>query len=312
MHDDTGHADHEPHQQPRDLDHLQPQPGRQRVRHRDRLLPLMAQEPPAELRLERGRHRPQPQLELAVGLLRRLQRHVLVGDLPRRVGVLGARDRSACATSSTAAWSAARSRSRPTSTSTPTPSSSCGRTATRPPTPRPGSPPTTRPRSRSSAATWPRRTATRPSRRQDLYIADGTIDDWGGASTRSPPTRSRCTRAGEPGFYPPGSIIARETSRNRAAVLQLLEAADCLYEVIGQSCGPVTPPLYWTTSRPPRLDGELQRHRHRDHGPWQRSNPADTNSSGVKQLDATIERHRRPRDGRRAGTAPATSTSTAA
>ena len=48
------------------------------------------------------------------------------------VGVLGARDPASCATSSTAAWSAACSRSRPTSTSTPTPSSCCGRTATRP------------------------------------------------------------------------------------------------------------------------------------------------------------------------------------
>ena len=39
-----------------------------------------------------GRHRPQPQLGLPVGLLRRLERDVLVGDLPRRVAVLGARD----------------------------------------------------------------------------------------------------------------------------------------------------------------------------------------------------------------------------
>ena len=104
------------------------------VRRRDRLLRGVAQEPPAQRGLDRGRHRPQPQLGLAVGLLRRLERHVLLGDLPRPVAVLGARDRSACATSSTRASSAACSRSRPASTSTRTPSSSCGPTATRPPT----------------------------------------------------------------------------------------------------------------------------------------------------------------------------------
>ena len=39
-------------------------------------------------------------------------------------------------------------------------------------------------------------------------------------------------------------MIGRETSRNREAVLRLLEAADCPYEVIGkqlQYCG-ATPP----------------------------------------------------------------------
>ena len=53
---------------------------------------VLAQEPPAQQRLERGRHRPQPQLGVPVGLLRRLVRHVLLGDLPRPVGVLGPGD----------------------------------------------------------------------------------------------------------------------------------------------------------------------------------------------------------------------------
>ena len=54
---------------------------------------LLAQEPPAERRLERHRHRSQPQLELPLGLLRRQQRHVEQRDLPRRLALLGARDR---------------------------------------------------------------------------------------------------------------------------------------------------------------------------------------------------------------------------
>ena len=47
-------------------------------------------------------------------------------------------------------------------------------------------------------------------------------------------------RTSNPGFYPPDEVIAAQTSRNRAAVLQLLDAADCPYEVIGkqaQYCG---------------------------------------------------------------------------
>ena len=64
--------DHQPGRRPRDLDHLRPQPGRRRVRHRHRHLPLLAQEPPAQLRLVGRRHRPEPQLGLQVGLLRRL------------------------------------------------------------------------------------------------------------------------------------------------------------------------------------------------------------------------------------------------
>jgi carboxypeptidase T len=42
------------------------------------------------------------------------------------------------------------------------------------------------------------------------------------------------------GFHPPDEVIERETSRNRDAVLQLLENADCMYRSIGkqaQRCG---------------------------------------------------------------------------
>ena len=76
----------------RDLDHPEHQPGRQRVRPLRGPLPRLAQEPPAERRLGVRRHRPQPQLGLQMGLLRRLQRPVRARDLPRRVRVLGARD----------------------------------------------------------------------------------------------------------------------------------------------------------------------------------------------------------------------------
>jgi hypothetical protein len=47
-------------------------------------------------------------------------------------------------------------------------------------------------------------------------------------------------RTSNPGFYPPDELIGRETARNRAAVLQLLEYADCPWRIIGreaQYCG---------------------------------------------------------------------------
>lgn len=39
--------------------------------------------------------------------------------------------------------------------------------------------------------------------------------------------------AGAGGFYPKDSVIPKETSRNREAVLQL-ETADCVYRAIGK------------------------------------------------------------------------------
>ena len=87
--------DHQHRQQPGDLDRADGQPGRQRVRHRHRLVPVLAQEPAAQQRLVERRHRPEPQLGLQLGLLRRLVRHHLVGDLPGPVGVLRAGDAGA-------------------------------------------------------------------------------------------------------------------------------------------------------------------------------------------------------------------------
>ena len=130
------HPDHQPGQQPRVLDRARHEPGRRRVRHRHRLLPVVAQEPPAQQRIVQCRHRPQPQLELPVGLLRRLVRQHRQRDLPRPVGVLGAGDPAAARLRQQPGRSAASSRSRRTSTSTRTRSWCCGRTATPPRTPR--------------------------------------------------------------------------------------------------------------------------------------------------------------------------------
>jgi hypothetical protein len=47
--------------------------------------------------------------------------------------------------------------------------------------------------------------------------------------------------SGNGGFYPPDEVIDRETSRNKAAVLHLLDYADCPPRAIGKPCGGVPP-----------------------------------------------------------------------
>ncbi|AVH56788.1 MULTISPECIES: M14 family metallopeptidase [Streptomyces] len=76
----------------------------------------------------------------------------------------------------------------------------------------------------------------------DLYITDGSIDDWLWGNQKifgyTFEMYPRSSSGG--GFYPPDEVIERETSRNRDAVLQLLENADCMYRSIGkeaQYCG---------------------------------------------------------------------------
>ncbi|MEV5435623.1 M14 family metallopeptidase [Streptomyces sp. NPDC052682] len=76
----------------------------------------------------------------------------------------------------------------------------------------------------------------------DLYITDGSIDDWlwGNQKIFGYTFEMYPSSSSGGGFYPPDEVIERETSRNRDAVLQLLENADCMYRSIGkaaQYCG---------------------------------------------------------------------------
>ena len=74
-----------------------------------------------------------------------------------------------------------------------------------------------------------------PEQASDLYIADGTLPDWAWGTHRIFAfTFEMYPRSSSPGFYPPDEVIARETSRNRAAVMYLLGLADCPYRAIGQ------------------------------------------------------------------------------
>ncbi|MGH3736223.1 MAG: M14 family zinc carboxypeptidase [Micromonosporaceae bacterium] len=82
-----------------------------------------------------------------------------------------------------------------------------------------------------------------PEQASDLYITDGSIDDflWGRHKIFGY-TFEMYPRSSNPGFYPPDEVIPRETSRNREAVLRLLEYSDCPYRVIGQTCDGTPPP----------------------------------------------------------------------
>ncbi|MFH8349234.1 M14 family metallopeptidase [Streptomyces sp. NPDC018045] len=75
-----------------------------------------------------------------------------------------------------------------------------------------------------------------PEQASDLYITDGSIDDWlwGDQKIFAYTFELYPSSAGAGGFYPRDTVIQRETSRNRDAVLQLLENSDCMYRSIGK------------------------------------------------------------------------------
>ncbi|MEV2275086.1 M14 family metallopeptidase [Nocardiopsis sp. NPDC049922] len=81
-----------------------------------------------------------------------------------------------------------------------------------------------------------------PQQSSDLYVTDGTINDWLWGDQRIVNFTYELYPSSYwgGGFYPPSSVIERETSRNREAVLRLLDYADCPYRIIGEEdayCG---------------------------------------------------------------------------
>ncbi|MET9349708.1 M14 family metallopeptidase [Streptomyces termitum] len=75
-----------------------------------------------------------------------------------------------------------------------------------------------------------------PEQSSDLYVTDGSIDDWlwGAQKIFAYTFEMYPASSWDGGFYPPDEVIERETSRNRDAVLRLLENADCMYRSIGK------------------------------------------------------------------------------
>ncbi|MBB2911600.1 hypothetical protein FHS43_002873 [Streptosporangium becharense] len=149
-----------------------------------------------------------------------------------------------------------------------------------------------------------------PEQASDLYITDGTIDDWmWGAYKIFSFTFEMYPTGASPGFYPPDEQIVPQTTRNREAVLRFLEYSDCVYRIIGkesQYCGTGNPPVTvysdtfetatgWTTN-PSGTDTATA-------GQWERGDPEATSSSGAKQLGTTVSGSNDLVTGRLAGSA---------
>ena len=81
-----------------------------------------------------------------------------------------------------------------------------------------------------------------PQQASDLYVTSGDTVDWlYGARHIFGFTFEMYPTGYDPGFYPPGRVIERETRRNDAAVTYLTAAADNPRKVIGLG-GDATPP----------------------------------------------------------------------
>jgi hypothetical protein len=86
-----------------------------------------------------------------------------------------------------------------------------------------------------------------PQQASDLYITDGTTDDWAYGVHK---IFMYTFEMGSNTFYPPGSEIAALTSVNDAAVRYILQQADCPYRTIGKEAA-------YCTSTPPAAPSNL-------------------------------------------------------
>ncbi len=91
-----------------------------------------------------------------------------------------------------------------------------------------------------------------PQQASDLYLTDGAIDDWlWGSEAIFGYTFELYPTTTSPGFYPPDEAIGPQTSRNREAVLRLLEIADCPYRAIGKQAQYCAAPVAAAPPPPP-------------------------------------------------------------
>ena len=130
-----------------------------------------------------------------------------------------------------------------------------------------------------------------PEQASDLYIADGAIDDWlWGNQGIFGYTFEMYPVSSNPGFYPPDEVIGAQTTRNREAVLRLLEISDCPYKAIGketQYCGIASTTVFsddFETNKGWLVNAADTA----TLGRWERGDPAATTSSGTKQLGTTV------------------------
>ncbi|MET8007424.1 M14 family zinc carboxypeptidase [Nonomuraea glycinis] len=152
-----------------------------------------------------------------------------------------------------------------------------------------------------------------PQQASDLYITDGTIDDWlWGTYKIFSYTFEMYPVGSNPGFYPPDEQIVPQTTRNREAVLRFLEYSDCVYRIIGkesQYCGTGTPPVTVYSDTFETATGWAANPNGTDTataGQWERGDPAATSDSGAKQLGTTVSGSNDLVTGRLAGSSAGT------
>ena len=100
-----------------------------------------------------------------------------------------------------------------------------------------------------------------PQQMSDLYITDGTICDWLYATHRifSYTFEMYPVTSAQGGFYPPDEVIPAQTSRNREAILYLLENSGCPYATVGleaQYCGAVVTATTLSSAPNPSTSGQ--------------------------------------------------------
>ncbi len=128
----------------------------------------------------------------------------------------------------------------------------------------------------------------------DLYITDGDEIDWLYGRHRIfsytfelyPTEHYRISD-----FYPPDEILARETARNRSAILYLIEQADCPWRAAGlaaANCGA----FYDDLELYHGWQADAQGTDTASDGTWQRGNPSATSLHGPKQLGTTASASR--------------------
>jgi hypothetical protein len=148
------------------------------------------------------------------------------------------------------------------------------------------------------------RNGYRPMQSSDLYVTDGDQIDWMYGRHRIfsftwelyPPQQSSAAKD----HYSPDEIIARETARNRSALLYTLRVAACPYAAIGReraNCGPFFDDFEGATGWRANPDGTDTA----TAGRWERGDPQPTTWRGAKQLGTTASGMRALVTGRLAG-----------
>jgi hypothetical protein len=136
----------------------------------------------------------------------------------------------------------------------------------------------------------------RPQQASDLYITSGRFGDWMYGTQRVFTYTFELTH----GWYPDDSEIARETARNRSAVLYLIEQADCPWRAAGlaaANCGAFYDDLELGHGWIANAQGTDTA----SDGTWQRGNPQPTSSHGPKQRGTTFSASRALVTGLKAG-----------